>query len=90
MTAKPQTRADQLFWFFMHREGVWVDTYQLEKIGGRCAWRTRVSDARRRARVLKREIVNRQRRKRIGKRQWVVSQYCCCRQKDVQKVKQAA
>lgn len=72
---KPQTRAERLFDYFMDREGVWIDSYQLEKLGGRCAWRTRVSDCRKRARLLRRDIVNRQRRQRIGKRQYTLSEY---------------
>ena len=47
----------------------------LEKIGGRRSWRTRVSDARKRARLLRRDIVNRQRKQRIGKRTWTTSEY---------------
>jgi hypothetical protein len=87
---KPLSRADRLFWYFLDREGVWVGTYMLEKLGGRLAWRTRVSDARKRARLVRRDIVNRQRRQRRGKKTWTCSEYVMVKQKDVRKVKQAA
>lgn len=72
---KPQTRTEQLYDYFMDREGLWLDTYRLEQIAGRRSWRTRVSDVRKRVRLLGRDIVNRQRRKRIGTRTWTLSEY---------------
>ena len=33
--------------YFRARPGVWVRATELERVGGRQAWRTRVSDARR-------------------------------------------
>jgi hypothetical protein len=31
---------------FMRKRGMWVDSTELEQVGGRCAWRTRVSECR--------------------------------------------
>ena len=76
---KQPSRADRVFDYFMDREGHWVDTFVLEKLGGRRSWRTRVSDARKRARLLRRDIVNRQRRQRIGTRTWTLSEYSLIR-----------
>ena len=71
----PPTRARILFDYFLDREGLPVDTFTLERLGGRRSWRTRVSDARKMARLIRRDIVNHQRRKRIGKRMWTDSTY---------------
>ena len=33
---------------FLSRPGQWIDARELMRVGGQCAWRTRVSEARRR------------------------------------------
>jgi hypothetical protein len=47
--------------FFRERPGEWIESLTLEDIGGRCAWRTRVSECRTR---LSMRIDNRQERGR--------------------------
>ena len=54
------TNAERLLDYFLDREGKPVSTFTLERIAGRRAWRSRVSDARRLARMLRREIKNTQ------------------------------
>ena len=60
-----QSFTQAVYDYLTARPGVWVDSSRLEKIGGRMAWRTRVSDVRIR---LKAEgngtVENRQRRYR--------------------------
>ena len=34
--------------YFLDRPGRWIDANDLSYVGGRCAWRTRISDARKR------------------------------------------
>lgn len=41
-----QSFTDRVAAHFQQRPGVWVDSRDLERIGGRMAWRTRVSDCR--------------------------------------------
>lgn len=72
---KPRTRTERLYDYFMDREGCWIDTFVLEKIAGRRSWRSRVSDVRKRVRLLRRDIVNRQRRQTRGKQRWTTSEY---------------
>jgi hypothetical protein len=31
---------------FLRKRGMWIDSSELEQVGGRCAWRTRVSECR--------------------------------------------
>ena len=70
---KHQTRAGRLAAFFRERPGVWVDGRELEKVGGRYAWRSRVSDARRLGGMT---IRNRQRRvRRDDGSFYIVSEY---------------
>lgn len=57
MTHYRNSKVDQVEAFFMARPNAWVDSTELE-FAGRCAWRTRVSDARRRGM----NIVNRMRK----------------------------
>lgn len=49
--------------YFKARPGIWIDARDLEPIGGRQAWRTRVSDARRQFQL---DIRNRTRRVRLA------------------------
>lgn len=44
---RPETFTQRIRDFFVAHAGQWVRATQLEAIGGRQAWRTRVSDARR-------------------------------------------
>lgn len=75
MTA-PATRRDQLYAFFLAREGCWIDSDRLERAWGRCGWRSRISEVRRTlARPQGYDIVNRQQRKKVGKRTYTVSFY---------------
>ena len=46
MKAKRQSLDDSVFDFLTTRPGQWVKADSLMLIGGRCAWRTRVSTAR--------------------------------------------
>ena len=69
-------RAERIYAYLSAREGVYIDTFQLEKIAGRRAWRTAVSECRRFiAAKHGQDIVNQQRRKRIGTRTWTDSTY---------------
>lgn len=68
-------RARRVLDFLLDREGIWIEATRFEKIAGRQAWRTGVSEARQLARNLRRDIVNRQRRKRVGKHTWTLSEY---------------
>lgn len=54
------------------RAGEWVDANELMRVGGRCAWRTRISDARQQFGL---RIENRVRVVREGERRWKVSEY---------------
>lgn len=42
-----RTFVDQVEAYFKKRPGQWIPATELEPVGGRQAWRTRVSDARR-------------------------------------------
>jgi hypothetical protein len=58
---------------FLSHPGVWFDARELEVIGGRCAWRTRLSETRR---FYGMTIENRQvRQKASDGTVWVQSQY---------------
>ena len=41
-----QGKTQAVIELFQLRPGVWIDAETLAKVGGFCAWRTRVSDAR--------------------------------------------
>jgi hypothetical protein len=64
---------DRVEAYFKARPMVWLDSFSLELVGGRCAWRTRVSECC----VSGMDIRNRQRRVTAhdGLR-WTVSEYC--------------
>jgi hypothetical protein len=64
-----RTFTDRMRAFFLERPGVWVEARDLEAVGGRQAWRTRVSDCRVNHGMV---IRNRLRREDAG----VVSEYC--------------
>jgi hypothetical protein len=66
--------------FLLDREGLWIEATRFEKLGGRQAWRTAISEARAQARNLRRDIINRQRRRRVGTRTWTLSEYCLVKQ----------
>lgn len=47
-TSKPLSLTDRIVAYFLAHQNVWIDGAELALIGGRYAWRTRVSDARQR------------------------------------------
>jgi hypothetical protein len=51
-------RGERVLDFFLDREGRPVDTFTLERLFGRRSWRTAISDGRKLARVLRRDIKN--------------------------------
>lgn len=51
---------ERLLHYFLDREGKPVSTFTLERIAGRRGWRSRVSEARKLARLLRRTITNTQ------------------------------
>jgi hypothetical protein len=57
-----RNREQILLDYFLDHEGQAINTFVLERIAGRRAWRSRVSGARRLARTLRRDIVNHQSR----------------------------
>lgn len=57
-----QSNTEQVVAYFRQHEGAWIDTRTLEQVGGRNAWRTRVSDARKVFTAEGGELVNRQER----------------------------
>jgi hypothetical protein len=75
-----RNRDQKVLDYFLDREGKPINTFILERIAGRRAWRTRVSGARALARTLRRDIVNTQHRVyRRGKLQHVNSFYTLVR-----------
>lgn len=74
MALRPN-RARRVLDFLLDREGCWIEASRFERLAGRQAWRTGLSEARALARHIRRDIVNRQRRRRIGKRIWTTSEY---------------
>jgi hypothetical protein len=58
--------------YLLTRAGEWVDGRELATVGGAYAWRSRVSDARRRYGLV---VQNRVRRVRDGERRFTVSEY---------------
>ena len=68
-----RTFRDNVAVYFSQRPNVWIDSMALEMIGGRCAWRTRVSECRT---ELGMAIENRQRfQKDHAGRRWTTSEY---------------
>lgn len=64
---------DAIATYFRARPNVWLAAAHFEAIGGRCAWRTRISDCRRELGMV---IENRQRRvKRPDGSTWTLSEY---------------
>jgi hypothetical protein len=57
-----RTRDQRVLDYFLDREGQPINTFILERIAGRRAWRSRVSGARQLARTLRRDIINSQQR----------------------------
>ncbi len=41
---RPQSATERVAELFRSRPGVWISALELETVGGRLAWRTRVSD----------------------------------------------
>ncbi len=78
MTGKPN-RAERIIAFLESRYPGWVPAIELEPIGGRCAWRTAVSEARAIVKERGDDIENRVRRSprlqdaRINR--WLLSEY---------------
>lgn len=66
--------ADRLAAFFRERPNQWVDGRELARVAGSYAWRTRISDIRRRPHLL--TIKNRQRRIKTADGTVIVSKYC--------------
>ncbi len=68
-----QSFTDRVAELFKSRPDTWIDAVELERIGGRFAWRTRCSNCRLR---LGMDIRNRQRRQvdALGRR-WTISEY---------------
>lgn len=55
---------------------LWIDAIELESVGGRQAWRTRVAEVRKQFQAAgEGTIENRTRRQRTGTRTWTLSQY---------------
>lgn len=68
-----QAFRDRVAAYFTARPGCWIDGVTLESIGGRYAWRTRVSDCRTELGMV---IENRQRRQTDAEgRRWTLSEY---------------
>jgi len=64
---------DRVAEYFREREGCWIDGEALRDVGGKYAWRSRVSDCRT---ELGMDIKNRQRRLTDAQgRRWCVSEY---------------
>lgn len=57
-----QTCVERLFSHFLDHEGQPVSTFTLERLAGRRSWRSRVAECRARARLVRRNILNHQRR----------------------------
>jgi hypothetical protein len=57
---------------FLRKRGMWIDSSELEQVGGRCAWRTRVSECRT---LLGMDISNRVRTVQADGRRFRVSEY---------------
>lgn len=67
-----QSFTDRVACYFTAWPNRWIESTALEAIGGRCGWRTRVSDVRQRGMV----IENRQRTvKRADGSRFVISEY---------------
>ena len=64
---------DKVAEHFRARPLVWIDGISLEPIGGKYAWRSRVSDCRL---ELGMDIRNRQTHFKEGGKRWTVSEYC--------------
>lgn len=71
-TSERQTFTARVAAYLTARAGEWVDARELMQVGGICAWRTRLSDARRAYGL---SIENRVRLVRDGERRWKVSEY---------------
>ena len=67
------TFTDRVAELFKSMPGQWIDSETLSKAGGRCAWRTRVSDARTLYRM---DIRNRVRTVETPIGSFRVSEYC--------------
>jgi hypothetical protein len=69
-----QTYADRLADLFRSMPGQWIDSETLSKVGGRCAWRTRVSNLR--YPPYEMQVRNRQRTADTPIGSFKVSEYC--------------
>lgn len=67
------TYVDRVADLFRSMPGQWIDSETLSKVGGRCAWRTRVSEARTQYGM---RIVNRVRTVETPIGAFKVSEYC--------------
>ena len=69
----PRTFRDKVAAYFQSKPNVWIDGMALEQIGGRYAWRSRISDCRK---ELGMDIRNRQQRMTDAEgKTWTVSWY---------------
>jgi hypothetical protein len=50
--ARRQSNAMKVWWLFLQHPGRWLHWRRFERIGGACAWRTRISDARKMAKAI--------------------------------------
>lgn len=67
---------DRVMDFFRQHPAVWIEASRLEAPGGRQAWRTRTSEARRRFKASgEGDIVNRTRTQKIDGRIFTLSEY---------------
>ena len=73
LSTTPMSINDKLAAYFAARPGQWVDGRELARLAGHYAWRSRVSDVRRKHGLT---IENQQRRvRRADGQTWVISEY---------------
>lgn len=71
-TVDPESMLGKVATLFMRKRGLWLDSSELAQVGGRCGWRTRVSECRT---VLGMVIENRVRTIKTATGKYVVSEY---------------
>lgn len=72
---KKQNRAERVLAFLEQRPNIWVEAVRFEPLGGRQAWRTALSEARKLAKAKGGDIVNRTRQQQVGDKTWTLSEY---------------
>lgn len=68
----PDSKLARVHALFVQKKGQWIDSEELAKAGGRCAWRTRCSECRT---LLGMTIENRLRKVRTLDGDFVISEY---------------